>query len=472
MGNHCACVSDKDVTVGNKELFQGHANSSNEEDFECSVVKIQAHVRGAKVRRTYKSMKSDMNSDQVSTPHTGTKMHYNAETEAVTKVHGDALQANRPELDQLSYPNGNEIQLLQTNPLQTNTNANGFDGFPDFSKVLNKQESNFMQKGDLSKQSMRMSVSPKIGIRFLEEVPPIRNPIVLALLKKLPHFSYSAHKDLIQKNLHLPTYGPVCLDQGIVYIGQWKLGGMIGMSNMTSSNQNEVINGVRHGKGKQIWPDGSVYEGFWSEDQADGYGRLVHADGDYYEGEWQNDKAHGKGKYVHPDGAYYEGDWVKDLQEGHGVEMYSDGSVYTGGFLNGMKHGKGAFTWTDGSSYLGEFRNNKLEGKGRYVWSDGRVYEGDWVDSKMHGYGVFIWKDGRKYEGSYKNDKKDGYGVYYLGDGRKYEGQWKDGLQDGKGVMISASGKSRVGYWSQGKRLQWESSISHSGTTSKNEQHA
>jgi hypothetical protein len=31
---------------------------------------------------------------------------------------------------------------------------------------------------------------------------------------------------------------------GTIYIGQWK-------------------NGMKWGKGKQIWPDGSVYEGFW-----------------------------------------------------------------------------------------------------------------------------------------------------------------------------------------------------------------
>ena len=43
--------------------------------------------------------------------------------------------------------------------------------------------------------------------------------------------------------------------------------------------------------GKQIWPDGSLYEGFWHLDKANGMGRLIHSDGDVYEGEWMNDKA-------------------------------------------------------------------------------------------------------------------------------------------------------------------------------------
>lgn len=43
---------------------------------------------------------------------------------------------------------------------------------------------------------------------------------------------------------------------------------------------------MRHGWGKQIWPDQSVYEGEWVNDKACGRGKLIHADGDIYEGEW------------------------------------------------------------------------------------------------------------------------------------------------------------------------------------------
>jgi hypothetical protein len=34
--------------------------------------------------------------------------------------------------------------------------------------------------------------------------------------------------------------------------------------------------------GKQIWPDGSIYEGYWQNNTANGTGRLIHADGDAY----------------------------------------------------------------------------------------------------------------------------------------------------------------------------------------------
>jgi len=44
--------------------------------------------------------------------------------------------------------------------------------------------------------------------------------------------------------------------------------------------------GVKDGRGMQLWVDGSLYEGYWSEDKANGRGRLIHADGDVYDGEW------------------------------------------------------------------------------------------------------------------------------------------------------------------------------------------
>ena len=39
--------------------------------------------------------------------------------------------------------------------------------------------------------------------------------------------------------------------------------------------------------------DGSLYEGQWKNDKANGRGRLIYSDGDVYEGEWKDDKSHG-----------------------------------------------------------------------------------------------------------------------------------------------------------------------------------
>ena len=69
---------------------------------------------------------------------------------------------------------------------------------------------------------------------------------------------------------------------------------------------------IRHGRGIQVWIDGSKYEGYWLNDKANKKGKLIHSDGDIYEGEWKDDKAEGFGKYIHIDGSKYEGEWKSD----------------------------------------------------------------------------------------------------------------------------------------------------------------
>ena len=121
----------------------------------------------------------------------------------------------------------------------------------------------------------------------------------------------------------------------------------------------------RHGRGIQIWLDGSRYEGYWKRDKANIRGKLTHADGDTYEGEWQDDKAHGYGVYTHTDGARYEGYWKDDKQDGKGKETWPDGACYEGEYLQGKKSGRGIFKWSDGSRYEGSILENNIHGLGK-----------------------------------------------------------------------------------------------------------
>ena len=89
--------------------------------------------------------------------------------------------------------------------------------------------------------------------------------------------------------------GPYRLTSGAIYIGSW-----------------QADLSKRAGKGRQVWLDGSLYEGQWLGGKANGIGRLIHSDGDIYQGEWRDDKANGNGKYMHYDGAIYEGEWKDD----------------------------------------------------------------------------------------------------------------------------------------------------------------
>ena len=160
---------------------------------------------------------------------------------------------------------------------------------------------------------------------------------------------------------------PVELKQSVeyenraIYYGEWEKNG-----------------NKRHGRGIQVWTDGSRYEGYWKEDKANERGKLTHSDGDIYEGEWLDDKAHGYGVYTHIDGAKYEGNWKEDKQDGLGKESWPDGASYEGEYKQGKKSGQGIFKWADGSTYEGQFEDNNINGKGIYTWGDKRQYIGDW----------------------------------------------------------------------------------------------
>lgn len=125
----------------------------------------------------------------------------------------------------------------------------------------------------------------------LEEVVAYKNPNVEEILNQLGNFDYgkgvSSDPNLEHHPLQLlGTSSYNCLDNGAQYEGEY----------IKSTS-------IREGKGKQIWADGSIYEGFWKNSKANGRGRLVHADGDIYEGDWNDDKADGYGIYRHLDGA-------------------------------------------------------------------------------------------------------------------------------------------------------------------------
>ena len=250
----------------------------------------------------------------------------------------------------------------------------------------------------------------------------------------------------------LNEYPP--LDDGIIV----EINGPLKFENNSSVYYGEwdFTNNMRHGRGIQLWNEGSKYYGYWIKDKASKKGKLYHNDGDLYEGEWLDDKPNG-GTYLHNDGTTYEGDWKDDKQHGIGKEIWPDGAWYEGEYFEGKKHGKGTFHWADGSLYVGTFAQNNINGEGEYTFSDKRKYVGSWVNNKLEGKGVFTWPDGRKYDGEYKNDKKDGYGIFSWNDGKQYKGYWKNGKQHGEGeFFIPSENVWRKGYWENGKRIKWK----------------
>jgi hypothetical protein len=115
------------------------------------------------------------------------------------------------------------------------------------------------------------------------------------------------------------------------------------------------------------------YQGAFVNGQKSGYGRATYPDGSVYNGYWSNDLPSGKGKLqnlstIPSTNEYYEGDWVDGQMSGLGFQQWKDGSSYKGGFLAGRKHGNGSFSWPDGNRYDGSYKDDLRDGFGTFIW--------------------------------------------------------------------------------------------------------
>ena len=241
------------------------------------------------------------------------------------------------------------------------------------------------------------------------------------------------------------------LDTGVIYKGEWN------------------DRGEKHGRGKEVHPDGTWYAGGFKHNQRHGHGRLIWPNGDLQEGEFCNGEAHGRGLLRLANGGRFDGKFEHNLKTGFGQEKSAAGDSYEGEFLNGQRHGHGKLVKVTGEVFEGEFMNGHpgishwLEKSPRetsparnhvkYDMPNGDCYEGEMKNGKPHGRGTLHKADGAWYAGEFFNSKMHGEGEFHFKDGRVYSGSWKNGLQHGRGEMkASASSAGVAGVWASGKR--------------------
>ena len=155
------------------------------------------------------------------------------------------------------------------------------------------------------------------------------------------------------------------------------------------------VNDIREGVGKMTYVAGSVieesYEGSWVNDEKHGTGvyRYRADEGVVYEGDWDHGVREGKGKITYLDGSYYRGDFKKEMMWGKGVYVGADSTQYDGEWRMNVRQGVGTTIATDGSIYHGEFWQNMRHGKGKLYKPDSSVYEGTWEGNVIVGEGVY-----------------------------------------------------------------------------------
>lgn len=117
---------------------------------------------------------------------------------------------------------------------------------------------------------------------------------------------------------------------------------------------------------------------------------------------------HGKGKNTFQNGDIYEGSYVSGQRNGSGVYKWkATGARYIGEYSKNLKHGQGTMVYPDGSRYkgninqsierdreetlicfiIGSFEENKRSGFGSYTYANGDVYEGMWKNDLKNGDG-------------------------------------------------------------------------------------
>ncbi|KAJ1563524.1 hypothetical protein HK096_000583, partial [Nowakowskiella sp. JEL0078] len=111
----------------------------------------------------------------------------------------------------------------------------------------------------------------------------------------------------------------------------------------------------RHGKGKNIFVNGDVYEGIYQNGKRNGQGSYV-----WKNGQFENGKRHGSGSYTYANGDVYEGSWKNDLKHGKGVYTFKgSGSKKKGIWVNGALNGPGEIIHAD-HKIIGRFTSNDV----------------------------------------------------------------------------------------------------------------
>lgn len=96
--------------------------------------------------------------------------------------------------------------------------------------------------------------APSSSIAIHTEEKIFMHPKVKEIKNKLPPFLFL--NNAIEDDI-TPILGPMKFaETQEMYEGQWE-------------------NGVRHGRGVNYWPDGSIYEGYWRNGAAEGKGKII-----------------------------------------------------------------------------------------------------------------------------------------------------------------------------------------------------
>ena len=216
------------------------------------------------------------------------------------------------------------------------------------------------------------------------------------------------------------------LNQGIIYKGEFD------------------EEGLQHGRGFEVWSDGTKYLGYYYHGNIQGEGRLSRENGVICQGNfitidpqagrsYENVVLHGAGKEIWPNGVKYEGEFHYGKKNGKG-RLECEEWEYSGQFAEDEMHGEGTMIWKNGNKYIGEWAKGMKNGKGKFKYANGKSYNGEFLEDEKHGQGEMKFRDGKIYDGQWVNGKQNGTGIFSYFDKSKQRvrsgrSEWKDGTK-------------------------------------------
>lgn len=256
--------------------------------------------------------------------------------------------------------------------------------------------------------------------------------------------------------------GTFVFSGGAIYSGEFKNGEIFGEGICYypdgSRYQGGWVNRYPDGNGVQTWPDGRTRIGRWRQGQPiDDQGRYLDVleptlpGGNGFaiqSGCLRGDCLNGQGYYAYPDGSRYEGGFSQGRPHGQGSFQYPNGDQYVGSFQNGLRHGQGTLTYADGRRLNGNWLDGAHQQTNPSTTANTNL--GCISGDCQNGYGTYVYRKGDRYTGTFKNGYPEGNGeVVYL-NGERYEGAMARGSFNGFGAFYPTTGVPIRGYWKDG----------------------
>ena len=201
----------------------------------------------------------------------------------------------------------------------------------------------------------------------------------------------------------------------------------------------ECSRGLAQGTGTLVWN--------WSWNWIlDGRSLTHESTGHLLEG-----KKHGKWIERYPDEVVGEGAYAEGKRQGPWVFRAKDGTVTEGAYMVGKQHGP----WVErfsGSGTVAEHLRGERDG-GIRVGHQPSISEGLYVGGKRDGNWVVRYADGEVWEGPYVDGERHGEWVVRYANGVVREGPYVDGYQHGQWVSRYADGSVEYANFENDERV-------------------